>query len=180
MFGLSLEKVLVVVLIATVLVDPTRLPAYTRRFAAFLRSLRTQLEAAGSRFEAETGVTREQWRALDLRQYDPRTIIRDALEASPATPDSSAPASAPDADDLVLAAADAAPSAETARARLHPVLSDEELARIRPGQRYLVVGDSAHPVRVAIAALPEDHPARTAAQHPPVGTREDAVAGTPI
>ena len=41
MFGMSLEKLVLVMLIAAVLIGPTRLPDYARRLSAFTRSANT-------------------------------------------------------------------------------------------------------------------------------------------
>ena len=172
MFGLTFEKLLVVLLIATVLLGPTRLPAYTRRFAAFVRALRSHVDAANARIETETGVSAAQWRALDPRQYDPRTIIREALEVSPTPGD--AAVSAPSSAERPVSGPPTEP--ELPAPALAVQLSDEELLRIRPGQRYLVIGGSAHPVRIAIDELPDGHPARLAAQ--PVREPDEAITAS--
>lgn len=80
MLGLTFEKLVVIALIAVVVIGPQRLPGYAERLAAFVRSVRDFAEAAKIRAEGELGVPLDgdQWSA-QLRQYDPRRIVRDAL-----------------------------------------------------------------------------------------------------
>lgn len=165
MFGMSLEKLVLVMLIAAVLIGPTRLPDYARRLSGVIRSARGRWDAATAQFEQETGLTREQWNPDEWRRYDPREIVRSALRDSPAE---IAPPT-PDTETTHAAAVDesvreAASDARTPGDPWAEVLSaPETLARIRPGQRFIVVGSSAHPTRIALDALPEEHPARRAA-----------------
>ncbi|MGW9113670.1 hypothetical protein [Microbacterium sp. NPDC055683] len=81
MFGLTFEKLLVLALIAAVIVGPSRLPQYAHRLAELIRSVRSFLDAARERTEAETGVSLEEWKQMDPRRYDPRRIVREALVA---------------------------------------------------------------------------------------------------
>ena len=72
MFGLSIEKLLLVAIIAAALIGPTRLPIYARRYAA----------EATARVEAEVGsplAANAPWRGIDPHAYDPRRIVRDAM-----------------------------------------------------------------------------------------------------
>ena len=79
--GFSIEKFLVIALIAAFLIGPERLPDYTTRLARFVRSARRMFDDAKTRVRDELGedFDEEEWRRLDPRQYDPRRIIRDAL-----------------------------------------------------------------------------------------------------
>lgn len=83
MFGLTIEKLFLVALIAAVIIGPRRLPEYARRLGAFVRRVTLLAGDAARRAEQETGVAsiRQDWTALDPRQYDPRRIIRDAWAA---------------------------------------------------------------------------------------------------
>lgn len=128
MFGLSFEKLFLVAIIAGLVIGPQRLPLYAHRLAELIRSFRSFVDASKARADLE---------ALDVRRYDPRSIIRDALTDSPA--------------------AEAADDEERAR------IVAEEAARVRPGQKYLVTGNSAHPHRIPITSLPADDPRRLAA-----------------
>ena len=77
MFGLSMEKVLLLGVIAALLIGPTRaadaialVRDLARRVGAFAR-------ASKERVEAE--VPDIDWQALSPSRYDPRRIVRDAL-----------------------------------------------------------------------------------------------------
>lgn len=81
MFGLTAEKLIVVVLVVALIIGPHRLPAYAERLASTIRAIRLFVRSAQSAAEREMGATLDvtEWRSLDPRQYDPRRIIRDAL-----------------------------------------------------------------------------------------------------
>lgn len=140
MFGLSFEKLFLVTIIAGLVIGPQRLPIYTHRLAELIGSFRSFLETSKTRAETEIGLTREELEALDVRQYDPRRIVRQAL-TEPAA---------------------AQPPAEATETDL-----EEQASRVRPGQKYLVTGSAAHPRRILIESLPEDDPRRLAAHVPP-------------
>lgn len=142
MFGLSFEKLFLVALIAGLVIGPQRLPIFAHRLADMIRSFRSFVDASKARAESEIGISREELEALDVRQYDPRRIVRDALADAPEVSTEDSPEE---------------------RARIVA----EEARRVRPGQKYLVTGGSAHPRRILIASLPEDDPRRLAAYIPP-------------
>ncbi|MDR6175139.1 sec-independent protein translocase protein TatB [Nocardioides zeae] len=158
MFGLTFEKLFVVAVVAGVLIGPQRLPAYAHQVRATVRGFRAFVEASRARAQVELGdvLTRAEWEALDLRQYDPRRIVRDALDGAPAVTPTPA-----DPDGSVE---------DAARAELV-----EQASRVRPGQRFLVTGSAAHPRRVAIASLPDDDPRRLAAEGLPEPPGDGAV-----
>ncbi|WOF22920.1 twin-arginine translocase TatA/TatE family subunit [Microbacterium betulae] len=93
MFGLTFEKLLVIAAIAAVVIGPQRLPRYAERLGELIRAFRAFLDAARERTAAETGLSAEDWKALDPRRYDPRRIVREALEPVPAA--SEAPGDVP-------------------------------------------------------------------------------------
>jgi sec-independent protein translocase protein TatB len=78
MFGLTFEKLLVIAIVAGLVIGPRRLPVYAAQLAAFVRDLRRFIESTRTRAEDELGLPPD-WRA-DLRRYDPRRIVRDALD----------------------------------------------------------------------------------------------------
>jgi sec-independent protein translocase protein TatB len=96
MFGLTLEKLFLVTLVAGLVVGPRRIPVYAARLGSWVRSFRTFVEATKVRTEDELGVPLRaaEWRSA-LQQYDPRRIVREALadDASPgdAKPDDGRP-----------------------------------------------------------------------------------------
>ncbi len=83
MLGLTFDKLMIVAVVAAVIVGPQRLPAYAERLRDLIRSVRDFVDLAKARAEAEAGLSREEWESLDPRRYDPRRILRDALDAEP-------------------------------------------------------------------------------------------------
>lgn len=81
MFGLSSEKLVILLVLAAVLLGPERLPEYARQFANFIKMLRRMANNAQGQMKDELGEDYNDvdWRKLDPRQYDPRRIIREAL-----------------------------------------------------------------------------------------------------
>jgi sec-independent protein translocase protein TatB len=79
-FGLTIEKLLLIGIIAVFLIGPDRLPGYTAQFARLIKSLRDMARGAKDRMRDELGPDFDEveWRKLDPRQYDPRRIIREA------------------------------------------------------------------------------------------------------
>ncbi|WP_394771396.1 Sec-independent protein translocase TatB [Lacisediminihabitans sp.] len=106
MFGLTFEKLLLIGVIAVILIGPANLPRYASGLATMVRGLRRLLDTAKERVRDEMGPEFDEmdWKSLDPRQYDPRSIIRQALlnddpeEAAPRTPVGTSP-SAPRADE---------------------------------------------------------------------------------
>lgn len=140
MFGLTFEKLLLVAVVAGLVIGPQRLPHYAQQFSQTIRGLKNMLESARATTENDLGfaLARTEWNAFDPRHYDPRRIVRDAL-------------------------ADAPPTTAIPKTVISPeILAEAE--RVRPGQKYLVTGSSAHPRRISIESLPAEDPRRLAAQ----------------
>lgn len=80
-FGLTIEKLLLIGLVAGLLLGPERLPRYAEALASFTRRARDWVSTARTRMKDELGDDFDDvdWRSLDPRQYDPRRIIREAL-----------------------------------------------------------------------------------------------------
>jgi len=85
-FGLTIEKLLLIGIIALFLIGPDRLPAYSAQFGRLVRQLRDMAAGAKNRMREELGPDFDDmdWKKLDPRQYDPRRIIREALQEDPA------------------------------------------------------------------------------------------------
>ncbi len=81
MFGLSSEKIMILLVLALFILGPERLPGYARSFAQFIKKMRTMANSAQAQMKDELGEGFEDldWKKLDPRQYDPRRIIREAL-----------------------------------------------------------------------------------------------------
>ncbi|MET0989568.1 MAG: hypothetical protein ABWY54_02865 [Glaciihabitans sp.] len=84
MFGLTIEKIAVIAVIAVFVLGPDRLPMYARRLADVVRGMRDLLDTAKARVKDELGDDFDdiEWKKLDPRQYDPRRIVREALAES--------------------------------------------------------------------------------------------------
>lgn len=109
-FGLTIEKLLVIGVIAAMVIGPERLPRYAESLARLTTQFREFLRNAKTRVRDEMGDDFDDvdWRTLDPRQYDPRRIIREALlDDAPVVPRAAAAATAT----AVAAAPDPAPRA---------------------------------------------------------------------
>lgn len=80
-FGYDMEKFLLLLVVAALLIGPERLPRYAESLSKFTVRAREWLAGARTRVKEEMGDDFDdvEWRKLDPRQYDPRRIIRDAL-----------------------------------------------------------------------------------------------------
>ena len=94
-FGLTIEKLLLIGLVAALILGPERLPRYAEALAGLTNRARAWVTTARTRVREEMGEDFDDvdWRKLDPRQYDPRRIIREALtevdpfaEPAPAKP----------------------------------------------------------------------------------------------
>ncbi len=84
-FGLTVEKLFLIGLVALLIVGPDRLPAYSAQLARLVKRLRSMAQGAESRLRDEMGDDFDSvnWKDLDPRKYDPRRIIREALVDDP-------------------------------------------------------------------------------------------------
>ena len=80
-FGLTIEKLLLIGLVAGLLIGPERLPRYVESLTKFAKRAKEYVSTAKTRVKDEMGSDFDDvdWRTLDPRQYDPRRIIREAL-----------------------------------------------------------------------------------------------------
>lgn len=152
MFGLTLEKLFLVAVIAGFVLGPTRLPGYAHRLAHWARTLRGYVEATRTAAERDLGVPlqRTEWQSLNLRRYDPRRIVTDALT-------------------------DTIPTPSTEKATPNAAITEQMIAEaehIRPGQKYLITGTSSHPARIRLDSLPPNDPRRIAAEAQPTAPNE--------
>ncbi|MGY4858764.1 Sec-independent protein translocase TatB [Cryobacterium sp. AP23] len=89
MFGLTFDKVIIIVIIAAFLLGPERIPHYAAMLGRFVRKAKEMANGAKDRLKDEMGPEFDEvdWKKLNPRQYDPRRIIRDALlDDEPAGP----------------------------------------------------------------------------------------------
>ena len=118
--GLTLDKLIVIGVIAAIILGPERLPAAAERLAGLVRSVRDLANGAKDRMREEMGPEFDEvdWRKLDPRQYDPRRIVREALQDdAPATASAASPAAAAG---TVAAMAAAGRSSSRPRRRMAP------------------------------------------------------------
>ena len=71
-------ELLIIVVIAMIVVGPERLPEYAQRLREFAVRGRTYVRQGQQSLSEELGSDID-WTKLDPRQYDPRTIVREAL-----------------------------------------------------------------------------------------------------
>ncbi|WP_165063773.1 Sec-independent protein translocase family protein [Marisediminicola senii] len=85
MFGLTMDKLLILGILAVFLLGPDRLPHYAAQLAKLVKTVRTMADGAKDRMRDEMGPEFDEvdWKKLDPRQYDPRRIIREALLDEP-------------------------------------------------------------------------------------------------
>lgn len=109
-FGLDIEKLLILGVVAAFLIGPQRLPAVAQYAARFIVRARKWADEAKQKVREELGDDMDdvQWRSLDPRQYDPRRIIRDALLSapSPAVEERQAPLASAENSELHAGASD--------------------------------------------------------------------------
>lgn len=148
MLGLSLEKLILIGIIAAVVIGPERLPRYAAKLGELIRSFRDFTAASKAKAESELGISinTAEWNR-QVRQYDPRTIVKDAWTGD------ATPAGAPHPED--------APQDATVE---EPVEAPVEAHAPAMRERWVVVGGSSgHPIRRKIlepvpVEEPEDEP----------------------
>lgn len=81
MLNIGGGEIVFLVILALVILGPSRLPHYASLLARGVRQLRDLAEGAKAQIREEMGPGFEDidWRQLDPRQYDPRRIVREAL-----------------------------------------------------------------------------------------------------
>ncbi|MFF0909490.1 twin-arginine translocase TatA/TatE family subunit [Microbacterium enclense] len=98
-FGLTIEKLLLIAVLAALIIGPERLPAAAEALGRLTRRARGWGQAAQGRLREELGpeVADVDWQRLDPRRYDPRRIVREALRAEPSVPPPVVPSVLPSA-----------------------------------------------------------------------------------
>lgn len=82
MFDINAGEFLVLAVIVLIVVGPERLPQYAAQLGRLVRDLRKYAQGAKEQVRAELGPDFDDvdWEKLDPRQYDPRRIVREALQ----------------------------------------------------------------------------------------------------
>src|SRR5699024_1530978 len=75
------EELFGIIVIAAVVIGPSRIPKYAEQLGRLVRTLRDMARGATKTLKEELGPEAEDldFTKLDPRQYDPRRIVRDAL-----------------------------------------------------------------------------------------------------
>jgi sec-independent protein translocase protein TatB len=76
--GLGGWEPLVLLVVFLIFIGPQRLPEYTRNVVQWVRRARRWVDDSRATVEDEMGLSMDELRKYDPRQYDPRRIIRDA------------------------------------------------------------------------------------------------------
>ena len=89
MFGINGSEFIVLLVVAAVVLGPERLPQYAAQLGRLVRELRRMAQGASEQMREELGPEFDEidWRKLDPRQYDPRRIVREALQDGDLDPD---------------------------------------------------------------------------------------------
>jgi sec-independent protein translocase protein TatB len=107
LLGISGPELLVIALVAVVIIGPARLPEYTRSLVGWVRQLRRFVDSSKETMEKDMGLSMDELKKYDPRQYDPRRIVREAWEDTTA--------GLPDGKDLLPSAAGAAAAGASAK-----------------------------------------------------------------
>lgn len=96
LFGLTIEKIILITVIVGLIIGPERLPALATQLATLIRRAKEVGQTAKGRMQEQMGdeFTEVDWQRLDPRLYDPRRIIRDALIEPVMTPGGKTPSEA--------------------------------------------------------------------------------------
>lgn len=109
MFDINGWELLLLGVLALLVLGPERLPEYAAKFGRFVRQARSLADRARQQLKDEMGpeFSDVDWSAYDPRQYDPRRIVREALNSPTEDEDADAsaePAATAGADDKPISA----------------------------------------------------------------------------
>lgn len=81
MLGINGGELIILAALALLVVGPDRLPEYAAQLGRVVRSARAMAAGTREQLRAEIGPEFDDfdWHKLDVRQYDPRRIVREAL-----------------------------------------------------------------------------------------------------
>ena len=125
MLGINGGEILLLILIAILVLGPTRMPEYAAKLARGIRQLRVMAEGAKGQLKEQLGPDYQEinWRQYDPRQYDPRRIVRQALVEP--LEDAAAPVRDAAAGVGAAAAGGGAAAAAAGRRTPEPVAADD-------------------------------------------------------
>lgn len=81
MLGINGGEAIILVLLVLFIIGPERLPEYAEKLKEFVKAAKRYATGATEDLKQTLGpeLADVDWRKLDPRQYDPRTIVRQAL-----------------------------------------------------------------------------------------------------
>ena len=81
MLGINGGEAIILVLLALFIIGPERLPEYAEKLKELVKAAKRYATGATEELKETLGpeIADVDWRRLDPRQYDPRTIVRQAL-----------------------------------------------------------------------------------------------------
>ncbi|MFI7481046.1 Sec-independent protein translocase TatB [Kocuria sp. M1R5S2] len=81
MLGINGGEAIILVLLVLFIIGPERLPEYAEKLKDLVKSAKRYATGATAELKETLGpeLADVDWRKLDPRQYDPRTIVRQAL-----------------------------------------------------------------------------------------------------
>ena len=80
MFGINGTEMIILIILALVVVGPSRMPEYAKKLGEFAKTFRRKAMDARRAVREDFGDDFDvDWQKLDPRQYDPRRIVREAL-----------------------------------------------------------------------------------------------------
>ena len=97
MLGINGGEAIILVLLVLFVIGPERLPEYAEKLKELVKALKRYATGATEELKETLGpeLADVDWRKLDPRQYDPRTIVRQALLEDDDEPAAPAPPAGP-------------------------------------------------------------------------------------
>ncbi|GAB3564955.1 twin-arginine translocase TatA/TatE family subunit [Spelaeicoccus albus] len=101
MFNITGGEMVILIVVAIVVLGPNKLPQYAKQLRELVRNVKKMADNATQQVKDELGdeFTDVDWAKLDPRQYDPRRIVRDALNEDDEDDEDSATGSFDDDDE---------------------------------------------------------------------------------
>lgn len=136
MLGINTPELIIIVIVAILVIGPTRLPEYVDKLKNLIREVRRMASGARDTIKDEAGVDLDEidWKKLDPRQYDPRRIIREALLDDDDVAALAAAKTAPAAALAAILGKDGAPDTAASSGAATPAAPAQTIERLAAGQ----------------------------------------------
>ena len=88
-------ELVILMVVAVLVIGPERMPEYAAKLARLVKQVRAMADTAKVQLKEQMGSEFDDvdWKQYDLRQYDPRRIVREALMDDGTDPGSQVPSS---------------------------------------------------------------------------------------